>query len=468
MQVTEHTTDGTEGTVVAGMVMQDAVCGHIAGLWGDNATAGPFASRWANLVGWWCVQHYRAHGEAPQRAIDPIANAWAESWTGDEATVDLVNDYLDALEEPDELPSVAYMLDAAGQHLNKVRLANMATAVQGALALGDVDKAEDAVAKYSRVELGVGAGIKVMTDPAYVQRVFAEQSEGLVHYSGGLGKFWGNQLARDEFVALTGATGRGKTWWLIDIGMQAVRCSQRTAFFEVGDMSERQIGQRLMTRIARHPMWPGTVQVPTDIQPPDPDEGPDAIAQVRYKEKTYTQPLDAGKAWAECQRRTKRRGKDLLRLSVHPNSDINVNGIERVMQGWARTGWTPAVVVVDYADVLAPLPGYPMGDRNAINATWAALRGLSQRWGCLVVTATQGDAGSYGAGTIRRGNFSDDRRKNDHVTAMVGINATEAEQQAGIFRLNYLKRREETYSESRCCYVASCLKLARAHVKSVF
>jgi hypothetical protein len=155
-------------------------------------------------------------------------------------------------------------------------------------------------------------------------------------------------------------------------------------------------------------------------------------------------------------------------LSVHPNSSINVEGIVSTLNVWERSGWVPDVVVVDYADILSIPTGYRPGDRDAINETWKQLRNLSQSRHILVVTATQADANSYTANTIRRGNFSDDRRKNDHVTGMLGINATEEEQELGIFRLNWTKRREEAYTESRCVHVAGCLHLGRPHIKSTF
>jgi len=128
----------------------------------------------------------------------------------------------------------------------------------------------------------------------------------------------------------------------------------------------------------------------------------------------------------------------------------------------------PDVVVIDYADVLLAPSGYTPGDREAINATWKQLRGMSQKMHNLVITATQADADSYTAHTISRGNFSDDRRKNDHVTGMLGINQSEEEKKAGIYRLNWTKRREEAYTESRCVHVAGCLNMGRPFMKSTF
>jgi hypothetical protein len=131
-------------------------------------------------------------------------------------------------------------------------------------------------------------------------------------------------------------------------------------------------------------------------------------------------------------------------------------------------GWIPDVVVIDYADILAPPPGIPAGEREGINENWKQMRSMSQSRHILVCTATQADAGSYEANVIRRQNFSDDRRKLDHVTGMFGINATHSELGMGAYRLNWLKRREDAYTSAKHIHVAHCLNLGRPHVKSSY
>ena len=466
MEVEDFTTDGEEGLVVAGMVMHTPVVAAVAQHWAsDGPSPGLFASRWANLVGWWSVQYYKTHGTAPGRAIDAMADAWAAKYTGDPATVDMVDDYLSNIGDQGTLASADYLVDRAGHLVNSVALLRMADRVRLHVDQGDLDAANKAARDWGRLELGVGAGIEMLRDEVFINSLFTEDdNEVLVQYPGGLGKFFGKQLARDEFVALTGSTGRGKTWWLLDIAAQGLRTGSRVAFFEVGDMSAKQIGKRFAARLTGRPTRGVDIAYPVTVQRPQAADAPAVV--TRRPVKHYPAMCQAdGQAML---RRFKRRGGGRFRLSVHSNGGISVAGIRAVLEGWARQGWVPDVVVVDYADVLAPLPGWPVGDRGAINATWAALRALSQDYHCLVTTATQADAASYDAALVRRSNFSDDRRKNDHVTAMVGINQTPAEKEDGVYRLNYTKRREEVFAEGRCVYVASCLALGRAHVCSDF
>lgn len=463
MKVSKHVAT-EEKRILTGMIVNDIVLGRISAKW---AADGMFRVRWANLVGGWCVAYHRRYGKAPRTNIEGLFKTWAGKAT-DTATVELVDRFLSGLSEDYEAEADEvnpdYLCDIAGEHFNAVQLEEMAETVQGHVDRGDVDKALAAAAKWGKVEMGTGAGVDVLHDRDAVRDAFEQHTEPLIKYPGDLGKFFGDQLGRDEFVALTGATGRGKTWWLMDIAWMGVRQGRRVAFFEVGDMSQSQILRRFMCRVSKRPLKPPyKLDVPVGISRVD--DVP--VADVETEEQEF-KPLDWQAAWASCQRVTRRHKKPLLKLSVHPNSSISMNGVCATLDVWEREGWVPDVVVVDYADILATPTGYTPGDREAINATWKAMRNLSQSRHILVVTATQADANSYDAHTIRRSNFSDDRRKNDHVTGMLGINATEEEADMGVMRLNWTKRREEAYNESRCVHVAGCLALGRPHIKSTF
>ena len=454
-----------EKRILTGMVVHNAVLARIAEQW---KAEGLFRIRWANLIGGWCVDYHRHYNKAPQGDIEGLFESWAERAT-DKDTIDLVDRFLGGLSEEYEEEAGEinpdYLVDVAGKHFNAVLLERMSETVKGHVDRGDVAKALKTAINWDTVEMGVGAGIDILQDKTAIQEAFEASTEPLIKYPGAIGEFFGDQLGRDEFVAITGATGRGKTWWLLDIAWMGIRQNRRVAFFEVGDMSQNQIIRRFMCRASGQPLKPPyKFKMPTNIIRDDSQFVADVETEVRCCKKA----LNWGKAWEACQKKTRRHKSPLLRLSVHPNSSINVDGIRSTLDGWERTGWMPDVVIVDYADIMAIPSGYAPGDRDAINETWKQLRNLSQSRHCLVVTATQADANSYEAHTIRRSNFSDDRRKNDHVTAMLGINATEEEQQEGIFRLNWTKRREEAYTESRCVHVAGCLHVGRPHIKSTF
>ena len=66
---------------------------------------------------------------------------------------------------------------------------------------------------------------------------------------------------------------------------------------------------------------------------------------------------------------------------------------------------------------------------NQINTTWKQLRALSQDRHCLVVTATQANAGSYTReAPMDRRSFSEDKRKLAHATGISTSRLQEFEQ----------------------------------------
>jgi hypothetical protein len=151
------------------------------------------------------------------------------------------------------------------------------------------------------------------------------------------------------------------------------------------------------------------------------------------------------------------------------NSTTTVADVRASLDEKIKGGWIPDVVVIDYADILAPEAGAKLQDfRHQTNETWKALRRLSQDYHVLVVTATQSDAASYEARLVTRKNFSEDKRKLSHVTGMVGLNQTEEEKSRGIYRLNWIVLREGVFYEARCVTSAGSLALANPAMLSIW
>jgi hypothetical protein len=460
-----HSRDGSvERKVLVGMIVSNAVLGRIVPKWEKG---GLFSSRWSNLIGGWCVKYYDKYHKAPGRAIEGIYDTWATADTRDKATTELVEQFLTSLSEEYSAKGLRainpdFLVDLAGELFNKVRLSSLAEEIQGEIDSGDPKKAAEKVDKFRRVEMGSGTGVDLLRDKTALKAAFDDKKDPLVTYPDALGTFFADALERDAFVSFMGKEKVGKSYWLMDVGWRAMTQGRRVAFFEVGDMSQSQVLRRLMTRASKHPIKAGVIKYPTRLDPDDPPT-------VTLDERIFTTGLDYKKARKALDKIAARLGDDtLFRLSVHPNSTINVHGIASTIETWGRVGgWVPDVVIIDYADIIAPING-AAETRDQINATWKALRALSQQLHCLVVTATQTDAASYRAETVDRSNFSEDKRKMAHVTGMVGINQNTAEKQNGIQRLNWVVLRESEFDESRCVYCAGCLAIGNPAIHSSF
>jgi len=137
------------------------------------------------------------------------------------------------------------------------------------------------------------------------------------------------------------------------------------------------------------------------------------------------------------------------------------------LRDWEREDdWAPDVLIIDYADILdMSMPGVH-DQRDRINAVWKQLRRLSQEKHCLVVTATQSNRAGYSTYTIDMDKISEEKRKLSHVTGIVGLNQTEAEEKQGLMRLNWVIAREGRHSSKACVACAMCLALANPAVKT--
>lgn len=467
VKVEKH--DGSqERRIVIGMIVDRIVLARISDKWEKEL----FKSRWANLVGSWCVKFFNKYDKAPGKAIQGVFETWAQDGK-DKDTIKLVEKFLDDISgEYATLKKDSnsdYIIDLAAQHFNRVRMTKLAEAIQEDVEAGDLDKAQGRVNTFGRIEMGVGAGVDILTDETAIQESFADKREPLIVYPGALGNFFRDALERDAFVAFTGPEKRGKTWWLLDIAWRGMLQGRKVAFFEVGDMSQAQIMRRFMARASGRPLKATEEEKPVKyptfcIKEPESD-----IAQVDFDIRHFNKPLSWQRANQACRdvvNKTKSK-TSLLKLSCHPNDTISVHGIQSILQSWERQGWTPDIVVIDYADILAPVAGYAEG-RDAINKTWKTLRGMSQSLHCLLVTATQSDAGSYTTEIITQGNFTDDKRKWAHVTAACGINQSDTEKDLQLQRLNWVVLRESEFNVSKCVHVAGCLAIGNPAVKSTF
>jgi len=431
--------------VLIGMATDRTVCARIASHW---ISEGLFATRWENMVGAWCVKHFARYGKPIGRAIESTFQEWAEKRT-DEETIRLAERFLNVLsDEEDREDRLAsdYVLDLAGKHFNTVQMKKAMEEIETDLELGRVEDGAERFRAFRRVELGIGS----ICAPAkefelWVDAFDPEQSSSLIDFPYPFGRFVGNAFARDSFISITGAFGRGKSWWLQDIAFRAIRQKRRVLMVDCGDMTRRQVLKRLGQRAARRPKEAMEVKWPIRFETIE--EGP-------IIEKRRLEAIDARRAYRAWSR-LDRIGR--LRLMVHSSGSLSAEQLATHVANGEREGWVPDVIVVDYADLLAAPRG--MEKREGIDETWRRLRRLSQDYHCCVVTATQGDAASYKANLIRAGNFSDSRTKNDHVTAALGLNVGEEDRDKGITRVNWLKRRDEEFSENWQIAVAGCLAI---------
>lgn len=496
---------GPERKLLTGMIVSDEFMA------GASRFADPtlIDTDFVRIVVEWCLAYHKRYGKAPNRHIKDIFDAHAPKL--DEDKRDLIADLLGSLSEEYERSdklNVPYLLDQAELYFKSRALTRLDQVVKGHLLNGDVAEAEACVASFRRVGRAETLGGNPFTDMELLQRAFERAEKPLFTFSGALGRMLNYQLNRDQFLGIMAPEKRGKTWMLNEFSIRAAIARCNVALFQIGDMSEEQVDLRLAERLSKRSSM--TFEEREFLMPvPDcrcnqiggicpkgrrcralvdkwsmeallevfrGEEGEShrpcarCVGERGWKGSVWWVKTDSGdkpltwrEAWKVYSKFTSRtKGRD-FRLSVHPSDQLSVSGLKGILDSWeAFDGFIPDVIIIDYADNLAPEPEDKRGDfRHQENRKWKLLRGLSQERHCLIVTATQAAGRGYGKASLEMGDYSEDKRKYGHVTGMYALNQTEDEKEAGIMRIGVLAQRAGEFFTRREVHVAQVLRFGQ-------
>lgn len=428
--------------ILSAMVTDDTVCGRISSHWSQF---GLFKSKYANIVGSWCVAYFKKYGSAPNNQLTSLFQEWAGDNPNNDETIDLIERFLQFTSDEhrtEENRSSDYYIDLAAKHFNKIRLEKTIEHAQADLEHGKIEDAQNRLTRSKPFELGLGSYVEPAGDFQIWDDAFSiERRRPLITYSAAAGKFFGDAFVREELYAFMAPDKTAKTTFLIDLGYRAIRRRNKVVFFDVGDGDQNEVLIRLGCRASEKSEYPCEAKMPlkwTD-------------SSLIYKTMQYgaVDPIDAFRSFQKVS-----KAEDAFRISCHPNSSIGIDGIDNILDRWEQDNWCPSVCIIDYADILAPPKG--IKDKlDQIDETWKALRRLSQQRHCLVVTATQSSAAAYGKekGLLGRQHFSGRKTKLAHVNGMIGINVTEDERTRQEARLNWVVKRKIRDRKNRQKYV---------------
>lgn len=449
-------------TILIGMITNDRVLSAIASHWEGE----PFRSRFANIVGNWCVDHYNKYDCAPKKDIGKYFAEYEQRHPKSD-TIELISKFLSTIskkyEQGDEI-NPKMVIDEAAEEFTCVAAERLSDKLSDLAQDNRPVAVEEAIASWKRSPIGQSA----LVDPAdETEFAFLKQHEEdvVLRYPGDAGKLFNDTFSRSKFITFMGPEKRGKSFWLMDVAYRAMINRKRVLFFEMGDMSEDDRMRRFWSRVSGLPIKAGLCKYPTTIERPD---EPGECASVTHTEQER-RAVNAKAAKASLARMKRKMGmKDsYIRFKFAPSMTCNVDDVQNEIRRCCDEGWHPDAVVIDYADIMAPPAGtQQLTGRDQSNVTWGRLRGIAIKYNCCVVSATQADAASYDKAVIGMSNFSEDKRKLGHVTAMFGLNQTKNEKDAGVMRINSIVVRDNFSSAIQVAHVATCLEIGNPAVKS--
>lgn len=157
--------------------------------------------------------------------------------------------------------------------------------------------------------------------------------------------------------------------------------------------------------------------------------------------------------------------KGSFRLSCHSNDTLTAKEMRRILEQWHKEdGFVPDVIVDDYIDIHAAEDARK-DFRHQDNQKWTNARTLNLDYNCVYLTATQADADSYDRESLGMKNFSENKRKYAHVTAMYALNQTKDEKLLNIIRIGDIGVVREGASQSQV-QILQCLEIGRPYIDS--
>jgi len=503
-----------ERHILLGLITSTEYLKEIRDVWDDRFLMAPTAKRVAR----WCIEYYDKYRKAPDSDIESIyfeklrkGNILQDE--AEELEEEILPDLSDEYERGDKF-NVEYLLDQTRTYFNERNLEMHQEDIQTLIDRGEIEEAEKLANAYRPLKKALESFINFSDRESLkrVKKAFKQQSKPLIEYPGALGEFLNHHLVREGFIAFLAPEKRGKSYQMLDLARRAVKQRLKVAFFQAGDMSESQQIRRLAIHLAKKSdmeRYVGTQYEPVkdciknqsdecdlkirerhiglmgDHAPITPEQAREGLTLDELKELKKGNPeyrpcynckkfqhKPWGCSWIDkVDVGAPLRGNEAVSLfeeyfvenkrsfmlSTHPNNTLSVGKIKGTLDKWYKEGFVPDVIVVDYAELLTDdTKEY----RHKQDAIWKDLRSLSEERHALVVTATQADANAYEQGLLRLQNFSEDKRKFSHVTAMFGLNQDPEgiEKDIGIMRINCLVARESEQNPQQVVHVLQNLK----------
>lgn len=504
----KQTDNKIEKKILLGMIISDRFLRDVQAIYDPALIQIPYVKIVAN----WCVKYYKKYEKAPREHIQDMYDRQIKGKRIDDTTAELIGKFLGKLsseyERGDKL-NADYLLDQAEDRFNTQKMLNDSEDVKILIEQGDILEAKKVYSESKLIERTSGNETNPNTDKDSVIKAFEESEKPLFTFPGAYGKLINPHLVRDGFIGIMGREKIGKTYQLQEFAHRALRARCNVAFFAVGDMSKNQMILRNASRLCgKHWLKEYCGEITTPVLDCVKNQNNTCTMDNRccnfglferdekfkvlnvidkfkkgqfpknynpctfcVKNRPYNfsgsvsyETVNVGKEpldWREAYKKgltfsNNLKGKRYL-LSVHPSRSINVKGICSILDIWENTkNFIPDVVIIDYADILAPEDSRRDFRQQEFDR-WTAMRALSQDRHCLAVSATQADAASYTARTLSMKNFSEDKRKFGQVTGMLGLNQTEEEKLAHLLRVNWVVLRSGEFNIGHTITVLQCL-----------
>lgn len=512
-----------ERKILIALITQTEYLRQIQSVWNPEF----IESATAKLIAGWCWEYFKEQHKAPMYDIENIYIEKLRDKSkpiGKELAEEIEHEILPGLAEEYEKGelNVTYLIKQTKRYFLERQITLHNENITALLSKNKVNTAKKQIEQFRFIEEEDVTELDLSSEEALnkLESAFDSTYQNVISFPGALGDFFNDQLVRGGLVALLAPEKRGKTFWLLEFMMRSFSQKRKVAFFQAGDMTENQQIIRTAIYLAQKSnkeKFCGVQYVPVqdcvknqldtcnkrvrecsfgvfntdeaalrnnitlDMLKTAYNDNPtykpcynctewvhNQWGAVWLKKVNIEKPLglkEAKTKWRRFFIKTKRA----IKLSTHVNGTLTIAKIKETLEKWRLQGFVPDVILIDYADLIVyegPLKEF----RHQQNYIWKELRAISQEYNCLVIPPTQSDSDSYKKDLLGLDNFSEDKRKFAHVTAMYGLNQDVhgREKEIGIMRLNKIVVREDEFHQSHKVFVLQKLNMGRPFLGSFY
>lgn len=433
-----------EKDILVGLIVSDEFCKEISPI----IDIKDLQVDYSRVIVSWIKPYFDEFGKAPKTDILKLYRSHISEISNES----LQNNILTFIEKLDEKYNSkrndAYAIQEAIKYLKSRNLQNLSQDIEAYIISGDIDKAESLITRYRKVEKESGESVDLLNDADIVRESFTEEQDKLFSFNGAYGRLVGD-IHREDFVAFLASMKVGKTFTLIDCGIEALKNGLNVVMFSL-EMSRTNMIKRVWKSLSGQVTEDVEITVPEFVQ-----EG----EKYRVEEKTVHKKASSILEVEKKQKSLKRlfRGGN-LKIFAEPAYSMTVEKLETKLDDLNHNGFIPDVIIIDYADIMLP-SNSRLDYRNQLDDIWKRLRAMAQKRKCAVFTASQASRGAINK-EATADMISEDIRKLAHVTSMVSISKDEYCKNHSLAMFSQLAVREGEPITERVI-ATQCLSLGR-------
>lgn len=487
-----------EEKILIGLIVSDKVCRDTIKLIRKDTFVNPYS----HTIAKWIIDYYRKYKKAPNKHIQDLYNTEKNRLKEEESV--LISSFLSKLSdefEKEDRINEDYLIDKTVSYFKKRALKNISEQVESCVEVDKLEDAEKALQSYKQISKDSAKFIDPFSDDE-IKKFFEDEAASsniLFRLPGALGSLIGD-FERSTLVGIMSPAKRGKSFLLEEIAIQAFFEKLKVVLVSL-EMPQFMMKRRLLRRITAQDKETKNYFYPcfdcfknqmdtcsksertNHVKLRDSDgEKPQFDPNMDYSPCTVCRGKSdfIPETWFTSIHRTKRtlsgtrriaQGirqmfRDNFRLVCYPKFSANVKDIKSDLETLEfDEDFVPDVIVIDYADILAPEDSRVTG-RDRYDETWKMFGNLAFSKRCLVVTASQTNRASADKKYVTQTDVSEDWRKIAHAEIMIAINQTGEEKRKGYIRVSVVAGREEEFDQKRSCIVLQNLELGQVCLDS--